>query len=142
MSDYFRCCGSPKDLGHMNGCPKSPERVNSGSWFSPFTPLELMEHINKERRKAGESWLFLGPLYYKYNYKPVGRAGERTVFVHYKGYKTWVQRLELDGISYSSAHGLLVRDYKAWLLESFEGMGVGRGWVSSAKQIHEGVIND
>jgi len=23
---YFRCCGSPQDMGHMFGCPKSVER--------------------------------------------------------------------------------------------------------------------
>jgi len=22
---YYKCCGAPKELGHMYGCPNSPE---------------------------------------------------------------------------------------------------------------------
>ena len=106
------------------------ETVKIGGYYHPFKVVELVDFINYERRRVKQNWLFLGPLYYNYEYVPVG---ERIACVEYWGFETWAQRFVVDGISYTSPHGLLVRDYKEWLFDVLGGRG-DSGYISTGME--------
>ena len=109
------------------------ETVKLGGYYHPFRVAELIDFINYERRRVKQNWLFLGPLYYNYEFVP---CGTKTCSVEYAGFETWCQRLVVDGISYTSEHGLLVRDYKEWLFNVLGGRGVS-GYISTAETVWE-----